>query len=149
MDPELAERCYSLYSSFLHSVYGDLRSLGMIIVELYLRQPLSTLQKSLFRSTNFQYTDLVAFNSMERLSKGMTQLLQLCFNPLPQNLIIESIDTNKRGEEIKYWKSSLLKAEEDLLTVLEKEFRECGGIEPRGGIKDKPQETFWTKEVQV
>ena len=130
-------------------MYQNLRSLGIIVVELYLRRPLTIAEKSTFSSLNFQYTDLIAFNPMDRLSKGMTQLLQLSFSPLPQNLIIESIETNKLGEEIKFLKSSLLKTEEYILNLIQREFTDLGGIEPRGGMKNKTQETFWTKEVQV
>lgn len=147
--PELVGKSHEIFKLFIQSVYNDLRSLGIILVELYLRRPLTSLEKNTFRSLNFHYTDLMAYNSMDRLSKGMMQLLQLCFTPLPNNVIIESFETNKHGEETLYLKSSLLKNEEDILELLEKEFNDIGGIEPREGLTNKPKETLWTQEVQV
>lgn len=86
----------------------------------------------------------------------MMRLLQICFTPPGDKVFIESVFSDEDSHrsytkpKVHILRAQILKYEEEILTLLEKEFDDMGGIEPRLSQKDNLQnETFWTKEVQV
>jgi hypothetical protein len=98
----------------------------------------------------------------------MMKLLDLCYTPLPgqqsqsqsqEGGIYQELFLEQEGKPSHHstplqnrWilRANLLKLEEEILTQLEYEFSEMGGIESRRGVKNsRVTETYWTKEVQV
>jgi hypothetical protein len=108
--------------------------------------------------------DLFSLNSFDRLSKGMMELLQLCYTPLPagtgssETVMISPerhthhhLNQSQSQPKMHVIRSPLLKREEEILAAIEKEFHDLGGFDPRVSLKDTPlgETSSWTKEVQV
>jgi hypothetical protein len=144
---EVADKCRHLYQLFIRGVYRDLRCIGYIVVETYLRRELLPNERENLKKPAFLYADLIQLYDLSRLSRGMTRLLQLCYSDLSASGMIENDDLHVSGQ--RELRGLCLRQEEEVFNLLQEEFRDLGGIEKRTGVKDEPKEELWTKEDQV
>lgn len=145
---DVEAKCRALYSSFVRAAHADLRCLGAVIVEAYLRRPLTTFERANFRKSHYVYDNLCQTYEMSRMTKGMKQLLQLCFSPVSSVLLEETENPQQGGK--RDIRAPLLQHEEEILCALGSEFWGMfGGIGSRWGTLGDDRPKLWTKEDQV
>lgn len=138
---ESATSCRRLLQSFIKAVYHDLRCLGVILVQCYLRSTLNTTQLTVMLQPKFTHEDLLQQYDLSRFSKGLQNLISFCFCPCPADVLTESPDDLL--PDIRTIKLPVINKEETYLRILRQEYRILGTVD-RDDLPHEEEAVVWT-----
>ena len=120
-------RCESEFAKFLREVHADYRHLGIIIMEAFTRSTFDDDERELMLRPNYTFADLNHYFNLTRASKGLNKLLKFCFMQVPvdQAELIKCIEDT---ENYKFQSSFTLPEIDDILSLLEKDMADMGGV---------------------